>query len=55
MKKISKSSAFWILIVLIVIAIIMILVGFGNQNIIYGILTGLVTGFIIKVLDWVTK
>jgi thiamine transporter ThiT len=54
-KRISKSASFWIMIVLIAIPIIHILSNTGNQQIEYGILTGLVTGLVITILAWVTK
>ncbi len=55
MKKIKKSVVFWIMIVSIAVPIFLIYVGIGNQQIVYGLLTGLVIGFIITILSWVTK
>jgi len=54
MGKITKCCAFWILVVLIVVSSVLIWFGIGNELVVYGILAGLVTGFVIKVLDWIT-
>ncbi len=55
MKKISKKAVFWIMIISIVTLIILIFTGVGNPQITYGLLVGLVTGFIMTILSWVTK
>jgi uncharacterized membrane protein len=56
-KKLTKGKAFLVIFILIIITCLLILFATNcfNEQILYGILTGLGTGLIITILSWVTK